>query len=64
MASFFKFLVTVEVERTQGKFASRDEIYGELETALLDANPSEIYGIGNDGNSDYEVTMWEVEETK
>lgn len=64
MASFFKFLVTVEVERIAGQFASRDDIYGELETALMDANPSEINGLGANGNSDYEVTMWEVEETK
>lgn len=64
MASMFRFLVTVEVERTEGKFASRDELYQELETALSDANPSDVSGIGADGMSTYEVTMWEVEETK
>lgn len=64
MPSFFKFLVTAEVERTEGKFASRDEIFGELESALNDANPSELWGLGVDGTSNYEVTMWEVEETK
>jgi hypothetical protein len=64
MASTFRFLVMVEVDRTEGKFASRDELYEQIETALMDANPSEIYGIGADGSSNYEVTMWEVEESK
>jgi hypothetical protein len=64
MASTFRFMVTVEVERTEGKFASRDELYENIETALMDANPSEVYGIGSDGTSNYEITMWEVEETK
>lgn len=56
-----KFTVEVEVERIQGKFASKDDIESELNQALYDANPSSISGLGADGTSEYEVTNWEVE---
>lgn len=52
-----QFTITVEVERIQGKFASRDEI-GEalveaVEGAMLD-------GLGADGDSEYEMVSVEV----
>lgn len=58
----FDFLVSVEVERVEGKFASRDEVAEELVSALTDADPSSIDGIGADGTSSYEVSSWDVEE--
>lgn len=56
-----RFEVMVEVERVAGKFASRDEIVEALSDDLDRANPEEVGGIGADGASEYEVTMWEVE---
>ena len=56
----FSFTVEVEVERTEGKFAPKDEIEEQLQEALDMANPSSIDGVGADGTSSYEVTNWEV----
>lgn len=53
----FKFEIWASVERTQGKFASRDEIEGELIEALESANPGSISA--SEGG-EYEVGDWEV----
>lgn len=58
----FTFTVEVEVERVEGKFASRDEIADVIAEALGEANPENIDGIGTDGGGEYEVTLWEVDE--
>lgn len=58
----FTLTVEVEVERTEGKFAGRDEIADALVEAIEDANPSSVDGIGADGISSYEVVDWQVEE--
>lgn len=58
----FTFTVEVEVERVEGKFASREEVAEQLEEALADADPSSIDGIGSDGTSSYEVQVWDVME--
>lgn len=50
-----QFTVTVSYERTQGKFAGRDEIAEIIEQALQDAD-IDISGIGADGDSEYEVS--------
>jgi 3-oxoacyl-(acyl-carrier-protein) synthase len=55
MSSRFRFVVEVELERTEGKFAGRDEMADAIQNALDDANPSQVDGIGNDGTSTYEV---------
>lgn len=60
--SRFRFVVEVELERLEGKFAGRDEMAEELQQALDDANPSQVDGIGADGLSSYEVVDWTVEE--
>lgn len=60
--STFTFLVTVEAERESGKFASRDEIAEALITALEEADPGEIDGIGADSESTYNTVTWEVQE--
>lgn len=61
MSHTLEFKVTVVLERTQGKFAGRDEMADELTAVLNDSNPQSINNIGADGESDYEVTEWTVE---
>jgi hypothetical protein len=51
------FTVTVETERTTGKFVSRDAIADELRTALEDADPGSVYV----EESEYDVILYEVE---
>jgi hypothetical protein len=55
----FTFKVTAQVERTEGKFSSREDIGGQIAAELESADPGSIQG-ENDGQ--YEVTSWEVEE--
>jgi hypothetical protein len=62
MAHRFTFTVTVELERSQGKFAARDEMAEALMSELENADPGGVYGIGADGASDYDVVDWSVEE--
>jgi len=57
------FTVTVEVERAEGKFAPKDEIREAVSEMLEGANDGSIDGIGADGDSNYEITDWTVEET-
>lgn len=58
----FSYVIEVEVERTEGKFASRDEVAEQLQEALEGADPSSIDGVGADGTSSYEVSSWDVQE--
>ena len=58
----FAYLVTVDAERIEGKFAGRDEVGEELSSAIEGADPGSIDGIGADGTSSYEVSDWTVEE--
>jgi hypothetical protein len=53
----FRFAVEVEVEREEGKFASRDELADELREAIEQADPGSVEG-GNGGV--YNVIVWEV----
>lgn len=49
--------VWIEVNRVQGKFASRDEIEDAFQEALEEAIDSiDLDGLGADGTSEYEVT--------
>lgn len=57
----FEFLVSVDVERIQGKFATRDEVQETIQTMLDEANYGSIDGIGPDGSSEYEITDWAVD---
>jgi hypothetical protein len=56
----FQYVVEVEVERIEGKFAPKDEIANEIEDWLVGANQDSIDGIGADGTSEYEITDWSV----
>jgi hypothetical protein len=57
-----EYRVTVEIERLQGKFASKDEITEAILEEIRGANPDSIDGLGADGTSEYEITDWDVEE--
>lgn len=54
--------ITATVERQKGKFAPRDEIIEEMINQVDGANPYLITGVGADGDSEYEITDWEVEQ--
>lgn len=56
----FTFTVQVEVERTEGKFVSRDAIAQELFDSLETANPDTL----SVEDSEYEVVMWDVISTE
>lgn len=60
MAHKFTITVEVEVERLEGKFASRDEMAEAIIEAIDGANPYDLSGLGADGDSTYDVTNWEV----
>ena len=54
----FEFKVSVEVERDEGKFASRDELEEELTQALAGADPGSIEG---ENGGRYSVVTWDVQ---
>lgn len=58
MANRFTFRVNVTCNRTEGKFASREELSSAIREALEGADPGQISG---DNGGEYEVE-WEVEE--
>lgn len=62
MTHSFTFTVTVELERESGKFASREEMAEAVIEILMGAEESSVEGLGADGESSYNVTLWEVEE--
>lgn len=51
-----RFKIEVEVERVTGKFAGRDEIEEILVSAIEEAD---LYGVGADGESEYEIVSVE-----
>jgi hypothetical protein len=55
----FTFTIEVEVERTEGKFASREDLAGQIVEELESANLNSLTG-ENDG--EYEVIAWDVSE--
>lgn len=54
--------VNVDVERLSGKFASKDEIREALIAEIEGMDPGTLGGLGVDGESEYEITSWEVTE--
>ena len=62
MSHKFTFTVNVEVTRESGKFATRDEMADQIRDALEGSDPGYLSGIGYDGDSEYTVDAWEVEE--
>lgn len=55
----FRFVVDVEVTRSQGKFASREEIAALIQEALEQADPGQYSG---DNGGEYETDTWSVSE--
>jgi hypothetical protein len=58
----FKILVEVTTNHAQGKFASTEEQIASVIEDLENANPMSITGIGADGDSEYDIDEWLVEE--
>ena len=58
MAHRFKFVVEVELERSEGRFVSRDDMAQELLDAIESADPGSV----DVDESSYEVTDWSVNE--
>jgi hypothetical protein len=55
----FEYKVTVEVERSEGKFASRDELGEQIREALESADPGQLDG---ENGGVYETNEWTVED--
>jgi hypothetical protein len=55
----FKVAIDVEVQRVQGKFASRDDIQGAIQEELEQTEP-DLSSLGADGDSEYEIVNWDV----
>ena len=63
MAHRFRVTLEVEVEREQGKFASREELAEAITEVLSNAGEGEsLSGIGADGDSEYVITSSTVVE--
>jgi len=54
----FTIKVNVNVERTEGKFATRDEIEAQIVEAIESADPGTFEG---ENGGQYEVNDWSVE---
>jgi hypothetical protein len=54
----FRFVVSAEAERDEGKFASRDEIEEQLQEAISGADPGSVEG---EAGGTYSIVTWEVE---
>lgn len=59
----FEFTVSVEAERVSGKFAGKDEVGEKIQEMLDNANEGSVSGVGADGDSEYEITDWAVDDT-
>lgn len=55
----FTFVVEVDAERTEGKFASRDDIGEQIQSEIESADPGSVTG---ENGGEYEITAWEVSE--
>jgi hypothetical protein len=55
----FTLTVNVSVERTEGKFATKDELKEQIIEAIDGANPSTLEG---ENGGQYEITEWNVDE--
>jgi len=55
----FAFTVTAEVNRIEGKFASRDDIGEQIRSELEGCDPGSFTG---ENGGEYETVSWEVED--
>lgn len=62
MSTMF-FMVTVEVERESGLFASREDLSTKISEAIQEAESNaDLSGLGANSDSQYNVTAFDVEE--
>ena len=55
----FTFTIDIEVQRSQGKFATRDELIDQLREAIEGADPGQLSG---ENGGEYETCGWDVNE--
>ena len=55
----FRFVVEVEVNRTEGKFATREELADQLREAIESADPGQLEG---ENGGQYDVESFDVDE--
>ena len=53
-----RFMITAELEKVDGKFASNDEIAEIIASELDASNPNEIV---TEGDATYEIVDWSVD---
>jgi len=56
----FQFIVDVSVEKTSGKFASKESLEEAIMEALADANPQTL---DSENGGEYEITDWDINAT-
>lgn len=61
MAHTIEIKIIATIERTSGLFAAKDDIAEALRDELEGADPGYLSGLGNNGNSEYEITDFTVE---
>lgn len=59
MSHTFTFTVEVTLDRSQGKFVSREDMAAELQEAIESADPGSV----DIDESSYDVTGWDVTES-
>jgi hypothetical protein len=55
----FTFTVEVELTRSEGKFAARDELAEQIVEALESANP---YSLTGENEGTYDIDEWDIVE--
>jgi predicted XRE-type DNA-binding protein len=55
----FTFTVDVDVDRDQGKFATREELAAQIQEAIEQADPGSMEG---ENGGQYSTSQWEVNE--
>jgi hypothetical protein len=53
----FNFVVTIEVSRQEGKFATKDELAEQIQEVLEGADPATLEG---ENGGQYNIDSWEV----
>ena len=52
--------IEAELQHITGKFAGREEVAEDLIAVVEDADPGEVAGVGEEGDTAYEITDWQV----
>jgi hypothetical protein len=55
-----RIVVEAELQHVTGKFAARDEVEEILIDELENVDPGEVSGVGEDGETEYEIVDWQV----